>query len=56
MFSVYPNPVNSKINVKTDPKLLESVYNAYKKKGKGFYPEASEIKQEEFKEGLKKSS
>ena len=35
--------------------ILKKLGLSYQK-GKGFYPEASEIKQEEFKEGLKKSS
>ena len=34
LFSVYPNPANSQINVKVDSKLLESVYNVYNNTGK----------------------
>ena len=34
IFSVYPNPVNNQINVKTDAKLLGSVYIVYDNTGK----------------------
>jgi len=34
IFSVYPNPVNNQINVKTDAKLLGSVYIVYDNIGK----------------------
>jgi len=34
LFSVYPNPANSQINVKVDSKLLGSVYNVYNNTGK----------------------
>jgi hypothetical protein len=34
LFSVYPNPANSQINVKADAKLLGSVYNVYDNVGK----------------------
>jgi Concanavalin A-like lectin/glucanases superfamily/Secretion system C-terminal sorting domain len=34
LFSVYPNPANSQINVKADAKLLGSVYNIYDNVGK----------------------
>ena len=34
LFSVYPNPAKSQINVKADAKLLGSVYNVYDNVGK----------------------
>jgi hypothetical protein len=34
LFSVYPNPANSQINVKADAKLLGSIYTAYDNTGK----------------------
>ena len=34
VFSVYPNPTNNQINVKTDVKLLGSVYIVYDNTGK----------------------
>ena len=34
LFSVYPNPAKSQINVKADAKLLGSVYNVYDNTGK----------------------
>ena len=34
LFSVYPNPANSQINVKADAKLFGSVYTIYDNTGK----------------------